>query len=256
MRTIQLKKEAIHRGNLILVNQKYGYVQQQNMKLVPAWEEEESILIRREASVLLNQLMNDINGWEQIVPVSGWRSQLEQQQIWDDSLAESGLEFTKTYVAVPGHSEHQTGLALDLGLKQEEIDFIRPAFPYEGICQIFRERAIQYGFVERYPAHKEQITKIGQEPWHFRYVGAPHAAIMAEHEFVLEEYISFLRQFCYHVNPYIFQIGHQEIAVSYLKASRDITEVKMEDSSVYSISGNNVDGFIITIWRNEYGYRN
>lgn len=43
-------------------------------------------------------------------------------------MRESGREFTETYVAVPGHSEHETGLAIDLGLKQDVIDFIRPEF--------------------------------------------------------------------------------------------------------------------------------
>ncbi|MFQ9411875.1 MAG: D-alanyl-D-alanine carboxypeptidase family protein [Evtepia gabavorous] len=59
--------------------------------------------------------MAAIGGWKEIVPVSGWRALEEQQAIWEDSLAENGLPFTQTYVAYPGHSEHQTGLAIDLG---------------------------------------------------------------------------------------------------------------------------------------------
>lgn len=64
-------------------------------------------------------------------------------------LQENGTEFTAKFVAMPGHSEHQTGLAIDLGLRQPDIDFIRPAFPYEGICQKFRELAPAFGFIER-----------------------------------------------------------------------------------------------------------
>ena len=104
------------------------------------------------------------------------------------SLLENGEEFTNKFVARPGHSEHQTGLAIDLGLKQPDIDFLRPNFPYEGICQTFRELAADYGFIERYPVGKEAITGIAHEPWHFRYVGVPHAKIMVDHNWTLEEY--------------------------------------------------------------------
>ena len=96
-----------------------------------------------------------IGGWNHIAPVSGWRSQEEQQSIWNESTEENGADFTAKYVAQPGHSEHQTGLAIDLGLRREKLDFIRPSFPYSGICEIFRQKAARYGFIERYPAGKE-----------------------------------------------------------------------------------------------------
>lgn len=252
MKTIMLKREAVPTGDLILVNQEYAY-QEQSFRLSPVGTEQEKnateILFDHRAGILLNQLMTEIGGWEQIVPVSGWRSLQEQKQIWADSLAENGLEFTEKYVAVPGHSEHQTGLAIDLGWKQPDIDFIRPDFPYEGICQKFRKKAVFYGFVERYPAGKEQITQIGHEPWHFRYVGIPHAAIMAEKGFVLEEYIAFLQEYDFGKNPYTVQTTTGKILVSWLKAEGAVTELKIDDTHPYTISGNNVDGFIITEWR-------
>ena len=96
--------------------------------------------------------------------------------------------FRSTYVALPGHSEHESGLAVDLGLKKDVIDFIRPDFPYDGICGVFRELAPDYGFIERYPRGKEAVTGIGHEPWHFRYIGTPHARILTESGLVLEEY--------------------------------------------------------------------
>lgn len=252
MKIVSLKREAVYTGDLILVNREYEY-REQLPHLSPVETEKEEnpteILFDYRAGILLHQLMEEINGWEQIVPVSGWRSLQEQKQIWADSLAENGLEFTLKYVAVPGHSEHQTGLAIDLGLKQEEIDFIRPDFPYEGICQRFREKAASYGFVERYPQGREQMTQIGHEPWHFRYVGVPHAAIMTQKGFVLEEYTAFLKDFRYGQNPYAVQTASGEILVSYVKAETAVTELKIDDTHPYTISGNNVDGFIITEWR-------
>lgn len=248
MKRIQLEKEAIHQGNLILVNHEYAYAEQGTLTFLPAYIGQKDILIEKNASVMLNQLMSEIDGWNAIVPVSGWRSCKEQQEIWNDSLTANGLEFTKKYVAVPKHSEHHTGLAIDLGLRQEKIDFICPDFPYTGICQIFRRRASHYGFVERYPKDKESITKIAQEPWHFRYVGMPHSLIMTEKMIALEEYLLFIKEFQYGVNPYFFQIHNQKIAVSYIAYSSNVTELLLEDCCTYTISGNNVDGFIFTEW--------
>lgn len=148
------------------------------------------VLLEREAARSLEALMRTLDGWRSIVPVSGWRPFQEQEDIYQDSLREHGPEFTRKYVALPGHSEHQTGLAIDLGLRGPELDFIRPNFPYTGICQVFRERAADFGFVERYPAGKETVTGIAHEPWHFRYVGPAHARDLVRRGLVLEEYLT------------------------------------------------------------------
>ena len=147
------------------------------------------VLLDWQAAQALEALMEELDGWQSIVPVSGWRSFEEQTGIYQSSLAENGPAFTRKYVALPGHSEHQTGLAIDLGLRGPEIDFIRPDFPSEGVCQRFRGRAADFGFVERYPAGKEAVTGIAHEPWHFRYVGPSHAREMVHRGLVLEEYL-------------------------------------------------------------------
>lgn len=250
MTTRYLKTEQIHSGSLILVNREFGLVGQSVNELLPICEDFSRIKLQHRASVLLSKLMDEIQGWNRIVPVSGWRSFQEQQAIWDATREESGLEFTKKYVAQPGHSEHQTGLAIDLGLKQDKIDFICPEFPYHGICQIFRRRAAEYGFIERYPAGKEPITGIGHEPWHFRYVGVPHAQVMERNELTLEEYITFIKQFPYGEKRLSIQLGAQELFVSYLKADlSNGTELNIDERAPYSLSGNNADGFILTEWR-------
>lgn len=172
---------------LVLVNARHA-CPEEALELVAVGNS--PVLLEREAARSLEALMAELDGWQSIVPVSGWRSFQEQEDIYQSSLAEHGLEFTQKYVALPGHSEHQTGLAIDLGLKGPELDFIRPAFPYEGICQRFRERAADFGFVERYPAGKETVTGIAHEPWHFRYVDPAHAREMVRRGLVLEEYLT------------------------------------------------------------------
>ena len=70
----------------------------------------------------------------------------------------------------------------------EHMDFICPEFPYDGICGHFRALAPDYGFILRYTKEKEAITGISEEPWHFRYVGVPHARIITDRGLCLEEY--------------------------------------------------------------------
>lgn len=151
-------------------------------------EEYPDVLMEHRAARALRALLEAIGNRGGIIPVSGFRTQAEQQKIWDDTLLERGEEFTRKFVAYPGCSEHQTGLAIDLGANLPEIDFICPEFPDTGIFGKFREKAADFGFIERYPKGKEAVTGIGAEPWHFRYVGVPHAAVMKAGGLVLEEY--------------------------------------------------------------------
>lgn len=162
MKRVIMPVQQAQCGRLVLVNDKHGlngvsgrFLGLEDIGASP-WGE--SVLLESEAAAWLNKLMEAIDGWKYIVPVSGYRSQAQQQKIWDDSVVDSGLEFTEKYVAVPGHSEHQTGLAIDLGLRQDKVDFIRPDFPYTGICQTFRDMAADYGFIERYPEGREAVT--------------------------------------------------------------------------------------------------
>lgn len=176
-------------NSLILVNRSHPCPADLPLDLIPVHPDCPDILLEREAANALALLMEKLDGWRSILPVSGWRSMAEQAELYRCSMAENGLEFTGQYVALPGRSEHQTGLAIDLGLRRPEVDLICPAFPYEGICQRFRELAPLYGFIERYPANKEAVTGIAHEPWHFRYVGRPHAQRMTGLGLTLEEYL-------------------------------------------------------------------
>lgn len=248
MKTVILKNDAIHAGNLILVNAHHPYLDSiAKRTLLPVNTFSKNILLDSDAVNPLSCLMDKLNGWEQIAAVSGWRSAQEQKELYDNSLKDNGRSFTEKFVALPGHSEHQTGLAIDLGLKQKHIDFICPDFPYTGICQTFRHDAVSYGFIERYPKGKENITGIAHEPWHFRYVGVPHADIMANNGFVLEEYISFLKNYPHGKTHYFHTTNDMCFAVSYLEANQTAkTQFEINDNNLYFVSGNNIDGFIIT----------
>lgn len=238
---------TMREGNLLLVNANFALHKEDKSDLVSATQSYSEILVKKNVAEALQQVFQKIGCEECIVPVSGYRSVEEQTQIYETSLGENGEEFTRQFVALPYHSEHQTGLAIDLGLKKEEIDFICPEFPYEGICNEFRETAINYGFIERYPKGKEHITGIAHEPWHFRYVGCPHSKIMSEKSMTLEEYLLFVKQFS-QKHPYVWSDEKGNIAeIFYMGA--EITDISIPDDCTCQISGNNMDGFVVTLWR-------
>ena len=235
---------GIHNGPLILVNAEHPIQHMERPVLAPAVPGSD-ILLDTRAAAMLSGLISRISAAGEIVPVSGWRSEAEQREIWDGSMRESGEEFTRKYVALPGCSEHQTGLAIDLALRADNIDFIRPEFPYDGVCGRFRALAADYGFVERYQGGKEGVTGIAAEPWHFRYVGRPHARIMCEMGLCLEEYVEYLRAYPYPERLLEVRGEVYEAEVGFAGA-RDTLGLP---DAPYQVSGNNVDGCIYTLWR-------
>ncbi len=235
---------GIHNGLLILVNAEHSIQHMERPVLAPAVPGSD-ILLDTRAAAMLSGLISRIGAAGEIVPVSGWRSEAEQREIWDGSMRESGEEFTRKYVALPGCSEHQTGLAIDLALRADNIDFIRPEFPYDGVCGRFRALAADYGFVERYQGGKEGVTGIAAEPWHFRYVGRPHARIMCEMGLCLEEYVEYLRAYPYPERLLEVRGEVYEAEVGFAGA-RDTLGLP---DAPYQVSGNNVDGYIYTLWR-------
>lgn len=238
MAKYRLKKEDIYCGDLILVNRDY------KIQFAIAKEELESvdknasdILLHKKANTFLQQALSEIKADNKILPVSGYRSLEEQQDIFTNSMKENGKEFTLKYVAYPNASEHQTGLAIDLGLNEGEIDFICPSFPHYGICEEFRNIAFKYGFIERYQEEKKQVTKIGAEEWHFRYIGYPHSEIIQKNNFCLEEYHEYIKK--YETTPLIYK----NFEIQYFPFKKD---VEIELSEEDQLSGNNIDGIIVT----------
>lgn len=245
-----LKKEDIYRGSLVLVNKSHPIVQEIPEQALLSLDRGPEMRLEQQACRMLKSLLSELGNPEEIVPVSGYRTRAEQIQIYQDTLVTEGEDFTRKFVALPGCSEHETGLAIDLGLRQEHIDFVRPEFPRDGICGTFRRRASDYGFVERYQAGKEAVTGIAEEPWHFRYVGYPHAELMNQLGLALEEYLEFLKQysaehhFCYttshgqHTELFYVPID-KENKVSFLLAGEQL----------FQVSGDNEQGCVVTVWR-------
>lgn len=114
--------------------------------------------------------------------VSGYRSYETQKRIYNNYVSLWGQEHTDTTSARPGHSEHQTGLAFDVGKLTSSYGETKEGIWLKNNCH-------KYGFIIRYLKGKENITGYSYEPWHIRYVGVDAATYIMENNLTLEEYL-------------------------------------------------------------------
>lgn len=128
---------------------------------------------------------------------SAYRTESTQTRLYNNKVnrlraAGYGLEAAREeaarWVAVPGTSEHQTGLALDIVARSYQVlDKKQENTPEQ---KWLMEHSWEYGFILRYPSDKSELTGVGYEPWHYRYVGKEAAADIYEQGICLEEYLA------------------------------------------------------------------
>ena len=113
----------------------------------------------------------------ELLAISGYRSYWTQREIYQRRLSETCLDYVSQYVAQPGQSEHQTGLAMDLGI--EGYTDLNPRFAETDAYRWLTEHAHEYGFIIRYTENGVQETGYAFEPWHVRYLGEQAADVWA-----------------------------------------------------------------------------
>lgn len=125
---------------------------------------------------------------------AGYRTKEKQQQLLDEKIAAYEAEghskaesqkLAKEWVAVPGTSEHQIGIAVDINADTSKSSADR-------VYRWLAQNAHKYGFIKRYPSDKTEITGVTNEPWHYRYVGKEAAQKIYDQHICLEEYINSL----------------------------------------------------------------
>jgi D-alanyl-D-alanine carboxypeptidase len=121
------------------------------------------------------------------VLVSDFRTYQYQEQLYNNYVARDGQEAADQYSARPGHSEHQTGLAVDVG-SADSASNLTVEFGDTPEYAWLKDVAHEYGFIVRYPEGKEHITGYQYEPWHLRYIGDEAEAVY-ESGLSLEEYL-------------------------------------------------------------------
>ena len=136
-----------------------------------AWDED--IKVEKKAFEKYKELKASLEKEDVYIELdSVFRSVKEQQELWDNWTKEKGIDYVKKYVAVPGYSEHHTGLAIDICIKKkgkliyENEDMIKE----KEIFKKIHNKLADYGFILRYPEGKDDITGYSYEPWHLRYI--------------------------------------------------------------------------------------
>ena len=182
-----------------------------------------------------------------LIIYGSYRTTEFQQQLYEDDLAQSD-DGESTRVAKPGFSEHETGLAFDF------TESVNHDYNGTGDFAWINANCFKYGFIVRYTEAKQRLTKIQDEPWHFRYVGIPHAYYMDSKDLCLEEYIDLVREHPYDGEHLEFSDNEGNDYEVYFVASDDGSEkttVPVPTGTRYEISGNNVDGFIVTVYKGQ-----
>ncbi|HDR7988773.1 TPA: M15 family metallopeptidase [Bacillus cereus] len=236
----EITKEQIYKGDLLLVNRDYP-VKKDSIRSDIINVNHNSELVRgyvifdrnlRLSKYVVKKFLNVVDaagkdGVQHFLMSSGYRDFKEQSKLYK--------EMGSDYALPAGYSEHNLGLSLDVGSTQKKMEKAP-----EG--KWIEENVWKHGFVLRYPKNKSNITGIQYEPWHIRYVGLPHSAIMQKKNFTLEEYLEFLKE----EKGISTEVEGKKYTVSYYKVSENM-KVNIPTNKQYEISGNNMDGVIVTV---------
>lgn len=249
-------------GNLALVNNNImflGTVTEDDLVVVfekknNAYKVKDyTVMIKPVAMDALNDMLlafNSAKGNNHVMVNSGYRTPEEQGELYQKELNKTGQDYS-TLVARAGYSEHHTGLVVDF-----TTDYYNQSDIGTGDYAWINENCYKYGYINRYPEGKESLTLIDNEPWHFRYVGIPHATVMHDRDLCLEEYIDYLKNFTINTgflsvttedgSQYIIFYVPQKEGAESTAVYVPLTGGKDSPPYPYEISGNNVDGWIVT----------
>jgi len=180
---------------LTLVNKKHKLPENwlEKIELISAKNSQgREFLVEKEALENFNALRNKL--LEQGIDIeldSTYRSVERQKELWAEFEETYGRAYCEKYVAVPGYSEHHTGLAIDVCLIKDGrvIDDNDEMIAEVEIFSKIHTLLSDYGFILRYMKGKEDITEYSYEPWHFRYVGIKVAKKIYQKGITLEEYL-------------------------------------------------------------------
>lgn len=239
-KNIEVTKEEIYKGDLLLVNKDYP-VKKDSIRSDIINVNHNSELVRgyvifdrnlRLSKGVVESFLNVVDaagkdGVQHFLMSSGYRDFQEQSKLYK--------EMGSDYALPAGYSEHNLGLSLDVGSTQKKMERAP-----EG--KWIEENVWKHGFVLRYPKNKSHITGIQYEPWHIRYVGLPHSAIIQKEKITLEEYLDFLKE----KKEISTNVEGKKYTVSYYKVSEN-RKVNVPVNKQYEISGNNMDGVIVTV---------
>ena len=190
---------ALSSGSLVLVNQSHAYDPALPQILSVYENKTDSYLVKDIYLSVTPDAMEALNAWmdafseetglSDINIVAGYRSYEDQVFLYQNAVDTKGQAHADAYLALPGHSEHHTGLAVDLDTYDVAAG-TSGGFDGTGAYAWAVAHAWEYGFIHRFPEGKEDVTGVMYEPFHFRYVGVEAAAYMTENHLCLEAFVS------------------------------------------------------------------
>lgn len=144
--------------------------------------------LRAEAAIHFENLSADAAtlGYK-IIAASTYRDYEYQEKLFNEYTNTKGLDYALLCSAKPGHSEHQTGLAVDVMGSNEDYDEFQNSIEFNWM----RDNAHKYGFILRYPKDKKYITGYNYESWHYRYVGEKVAKEIRDLNITFDEYYAY-----------------------------------------------------------------
>lgn len=190
----------------------------------------------------LNAMMSDFNKAtksKEIMIIGGYRSLEDQNSRYNSGKSQFP----------GGFSDYNAGRSFDMGIFPDDgssSGFYSPS----GIYAWIDEHSAEYGFIVRYPDGKDKLTNEKPRTQTYRYVGAPHATYIKEKGLCLEEYIDAVKAYT-NEKPLKITVGSDIYNVYYTPAGKNTdTDVPVPSDKTYSVSGNNTDGFIVTVKMN------
>ncbi len=256
-------KETLDKGDLILVNGKHLYremrnkdVHRQELVNISKYKNDaykvmdEELFISKIPLQYFNTMMEKFEkqtGKHDIIVTSAYRTLSQQIDILKEKADSYGKDEALDWAMLPGFSEHHTGYAMDISIYTDQGNYIR----YRGQDEYrwINENSYKYGWIRRYSGDKKDITGIANEEWHYRYVGVPHSYIITAKDICLEEYIDYIKQYTAEDKHLKIKCPQGKYEIYFVPSTGDETEIWVPKEKEYSISGNNVDGFIVTIKR-------
>ncbi len=243
--SLTLTPDDVNKGTLVVVNETQEYkFPAEDVKLVSVYEKRNAsysvsdmdIQLDEEAVAQLNVMLSEfstIYGNSDIQVASGYRSKQDQQ----------GRYTSGSSIFPGGYSDYHTGRSFDLCIAPESG--MSSYYVASGDYSWITEHAADFGFVIRYPDGKIDATGVNPRAYTFHYVGLPHSAYMSEKSLCLEEYVEEIKEYPA-TAPLGVKAGDTTWTVFYVEQSPNgSTVVNVPGCQEYSVSGNNIDGFIV-----------
>lgn len=244
--------EDIYKGDLVLVNAEYDYkFYEDDINIKTLFDNKSDSYgagdyVTKLDSNVLNHLNKMIDAYAESQYLdSTYIFILDGYRTYDEQVERHSSGKSKTFEA--GHTDYHTGRTFDIYCSDTFDDIGYAYFSPTGNYKWFAENAGNYGFIMRFPKYKESKTGEKARTYTYRYVGIPHASYINSKNLCMEEYIEKIKAYTIE-NPLEITADGRTYEVYYVPAEKyGSTDVPVPSGKMYEVSGNNADGFIVTV---------